>query len=301
MRFFPVLFFISFSCVCLAQNWALNSSVWRYNFVNLSGIGYVQISVDSDTVVDGIACKKLNKRLFQRNAFTGNTQNFGIGSEYTYEENGIVYLRHQGSFDTLYNFNALLGESWNVPGTSPVPNVCNAASRVLVIDTSSMNVNGNQLKQLIVDYEYKSSGNFKRRDTIVERMGTLAQYLVPWDVCLSAVDANEGGNFRCYNDAEIGEYKHNFFSNCNVLVSAEEKLLATLKAYPNPVAGKLYLEYSEPVTISKVSLRNLHGSVIKEFLFLPEIIDTKELSQGIYFLEVLGDSGGVYRMKILKQ
>ena len=301
MRFFSVLFFISFSCLCIAQNWALNSSVWRYNFVNLSGVGYIQINVDNDTIIDGITCKKLNKRLFQRNAFTGTTQNFDIGQEYTYEENGIIYLRHQGSFDTLYNFNALPGESWNVPGTSPVASVCNATSRVVVIDTSSLNVNGNKLKQLIVDYEYKSSGNFKRRDTIVERMGTLAQYLVPWDVCLSTVDANEGGNFRCYNDSEIGEYKHNFFSNCNVLVSAEEKLLAMLKVYPNPVTDRLHLGYSESATISKVSLRNLHGSVIKEFLFLPEIIDIKELSQGIYLLEVFSNDGGAYRTKIMKQ
>jgi hypothetical protein len=300
MRFFLVLVLISFSLYCGAQNWALSSSVWRYNFVNLSGAGYIQINVGIDTIVDGVNCKKLNKRLYQRNAFTGTTQNFSIGEEYTYEDNGIVYLRHQGGFDTLYNFNALPGESWNVPGTSPVPSVCNATTKVQVIDTSGLIVNGTMLKQLIVEYQYKSAGSFKLRDTIVERMGTLGQYLVPWDLCVSTVDANEGGALRCYSDNEIGEYKHNFFSNCTQVVSVDEKSLSAFSVYPNPMKDVLYLRYTNSYEVNMVCVKDMFGRTIVQYTYAAEIIDVSALSKGVYFVEIYNDNFPLGRQKMIK-
>lgn len=288
------------SMISNAQNWATDGTVWRYNFINLSGLGYIQIAVDGDTTVDGVDCKKLTKRIFQRNSFTGTTQNFVIGNEFTYEANGVVFLRHQGAFDTLYNFNANVGDSWSVPGVSPVQSVCNATSMVEVVSVENVNINGVDLKQLIVDYKYRTTGTFVIRDTIIERIGTLGQYLVPWDLCLSTVDGNEGGELRCFNDNEIGEYKHNFFSNCNVLVSAEEKLLATLEVFPNPFSEVLLFRNNNEVRISSIILNDFLGRTIFEAEYLPEYLDTQNFPSGMYFLNIIDESGNSSVRKILK-
>jgi hypothetical protein len=232
--------------VANAQTWAPDEAIWRYNFVTLGGRGYIKFTVVKDTIVDNINCKELNKRLYQINEFTGNQQNYSIGNEYTYDTNGVVFIRYYGVFDTLYNFNALPGESWNVPGTSPVNNVCNDISKVQVVDTGHVTINGIYLKQLIVDYHYKNSGSFLLRDTITERIGTLSQYMLPWDLCLSTVDGHEGGELRCYEDATVGEYKHNFFSDCNVTIGIEENELSRqITVYPVPADNILNIDFNE--------------------------------------------------------
>lgn len=283
-----------------AQSWVTPGSVWRYNFINLSGQGYIQIAVNGDTTINGINCNRLEKRIFQRNAFTGTTQNFVIGYEYTYDTNGVAMLYYDNAFDTLYNFNAIAGNTWNVPGTSPIQSVCNETSVIEVIAAENITINGVVLKQLIVDYKYRTTGAFIVRDTIIERIGTLRQYMIPWDVCLSTVDGNEGGELRCFNDNEVGEYKHNFFSNCNVLVSNEDLFAQNIKVFPMPFSEILVFRNDNGIDISAVAIKDLAGNIIYTEKHLPEYINTQNFPQGIYFLEVIDNYGNRSIKKLIK-
>lgn len=281
-----------------AQNWAISSSIWRYSFTQISGRGFIEIKVVKDTIIDGINCKQLNKKKFQENAFTGNTQAFNIGSEYTYEENGIVYIRYNNVFDTLYNFNASVGSSWNVPGNSPVSGVCNDISKVKVMAVDNVTINSISLKRLIVDYEYKAT--FKIRDTIIESIGTLAQYLLPWDNCLSTFDGNEGGELRCYEDATLGEYKHNFYSDCTVLISVEEDLKKVATIYPNPFTDILKIETTRPIDKFQVSIFDMYGKLVNSSMNTI-VINTNTLPQGLYVIAIKENNKLLGRKRIIKQ
>jgi len=291
----PLLFIISlFVCfTAFAQTWAPDEAIWRYNFVTLGGRGYIKFSVVKDTVVDNINCKELNKRLYQINDFTGTQQNYSIGNEYTYDSNGVVFIWYYGEFDTLYNFNALPGESWNVPGNSPVANVCNDVSKVQVVDTGHVTINGAYLKQLIVDYYYKNSGSFVVHDTIIERIGTLAQYMLPWDLCLSTVDGNEGGELRCYEDATVGEYKHNFFSDCSVTIGIEENELSRqITIYPVPSDNILNVDFNNlPQDNYHISITDCLGRTLIEATGngTKTSLNITNLSNGVYSI-IIGNS-----------
>jgi hypothetical protein len=285
--------------ITTAQNWALSSSEWRYNFSTLSGQGFIEVTVAGDTTINNIVCRKLNKKLFQQNAFTGNTQSYNIGEEYTYEDNGLVYIRYLGLFDTLYNFNALPGTKWDVPGTTPVENICNTTATITVIDTETISINGNNVKSLIVDYAYKNSGTFLLRDTIIERVGSIRQYISPWDICLSTVDANEGGELRCYNDVEIGEYKHNFYSNCTVVIGVESENKNAISLYPNPTMNSFIIK-DETSSVNKICVLDIFGKLLSE-KHLETIIDISDFPDAVYFVETYNKQNKLLgRSKIIK-
>jgi hypothetical protein len=290
--FFAAIMFCSFS-MSVAQSWAPAEAIWRYNFVTLGGRGYIQITVAGDTVVDNINCKALNKRLYQINQFTGTAQNYSIGTEFTYENNGVVFIRYKGVFDTLYNFNALPGESWNVPDSSPVSSVCNTISKIVVADTGHITINGAYLKRLMVDYHYKNSGSFLWRDTLIERIGSLSQYMLPWDLCLSTVDGNEGGELRCYEDNLVGEYKHNFYSNCNVIIGIDENEFSkNIRVFPNPAQYLLNIDISEYLSeILNVIIYNSAGKKVW----------SSNISENYFAIEINDFAAGLYQINIINE
>lgn len=69
-----------------------------------------------------------------------------------------------------------------------------------------------------------------------------------------------------------------------------------MKLYPNPTKGLLYFEMDEQITISKATVINIHGQVVKEF----DLNDSKAelnvsaLATGLYFLRLTDNSGGSY-------
>jgi hypothetical protein len=111
--------------------------------------------------------------------------------------------------------------------------------------------------------------------------------MIPWDLCLSTVDGNEGGELRCFNDNEIGEYKHNFFSNCNVLVNNEDLFAQNIKVYPVPFSEVLIFRSDNGIDISAVAVKDLAGNIVYTEKYLPECINTQNFPQGIYFLELI--------------
>lgn len=289
VMFFPIWVY--------AQSWAPPEAVWYYNFFGLSGQGYVRITYVQDTIINGVSCKQLNKRLYQENTFTGTVQSYNIGSVFTYENNGVVFIRYSGVFDTLYNFNAIPGESWHVPGTSPV-SACNAVSRIEVIDTATVFFHQVPLKLLIVHYHYFETGH-PFVDTIIERIGSLRQYMVPWDICLSLADGHEGGELRCYSDNLIGEFKHNFYSPCTAIIGIEEmnETAAHLTVFPNPTANVVYIVSNKHITKEDtfyITLKEVTGRILQSYPASPinTPVDLANYPPGIYYLHIANRRSG---------
>jgi len=102
------ILFLLFSVSFHAQNWSPSGANWKYSYEGFFP-GYVDILYSGDTLIDGQSAKILSKIFAGMDWSMTVVTNF-IGNEYTYENNGVILLRYQNQWDTLYNFNAQVGE-----------------------------------------------------------------------------------------------------------------------------------------------------------------------------------------------
>src|SRR4051812_17090268 len=203
LRFWLVdfLFFLT-SHGLYAQTWSPPGAIWHYNYFNIGFYGYSEIIYTGDTVINSITCKKLDRSLHIID-YINQFHNYYLGTEYTYEQNGVVFVYFNNHFDTLFNFNASIGESWRLARQPPNANLCDSNSIVTVLDTGTLIINSLPLRYKKVLFNYGNSWIFP--DTIIERIGTTLWYMIPYDRC-AAVDAYQGGFLRCYSDSSFTTY-----------------------------------------------------------------------------------------------
>jgi len=126
------ILFLLFSVSIHAQNWSPSGANWKYSYYGFFP-GYVDVLYSGDTVIDGQSTKILSKTFAGIDWSMTVVTNF-IGNEYTYENNGVIFLRYQNQWDTLYNFNAQVGEHWRM-AKHPITSVCPENSRLKVVAT----------------------------------------------------------------------------------------------------------------------------------------------------------------------
>lgn len=258
-----LVLFLLCSGFSFAQNWAPNGAQWHYSYYGFLP-GYVDIAYSGDTLIDGQVTKKLSKTFHGLGWGMGVTS-FGIGTEYTYEANGVVYLRYQNQWDTLYNFNAQVGDSWRM-AKQPITNVINQNSRIKILATGNLIINNETRKYLVAekcDSNYNSLGWIN--DTLIENIGFLHDYLLPYDQFDGAVDGNEGGPFRCYSDNNFALYKPNYLEVCDYIMgTAELEGNASFQVYPNPVSDQINIPESLIQQYNHYRILSNDGKVIQE-------------------------------------
>ena len=183
-----LVLFLLCSGLSFAQNWAPNGAQWHYSYYGFFP-GYVDIAYSGDTLIDGQVTKKLTKT-FHGLGWGMDVTPYSIGTEYTYEANGVVYLRYQNQWDTLYNFSAQVGDSWRM-AKQPFANVAPQNSRLKVIATGTKVINSNTLKYVKIDFVDPQMNPLGFEDTIVENIGFIGSYFLPYDMFDGAVDGND--------------------------------------------------------------------------------------------------------------
>src|SRR6186713_1788775 len=129
--------------------WFSPESTWYDRFGDFTVTAYIRQTVILDTVIDGTPCKKLE--LFRASV---NYPDFSyselITHQYVYEADGVVYgWTGNPVFDTLYNFQALPGDRWNM--NALLGNGC-LDGYIEVVDTGYTLINGVSMKFLEVNY-----------------------------------------------------------------------------------------------------------------------------------------------------
>jgi hypothetical protein len=101
--------------------WCPKGAQWHYQVGTFAVTGYTEVKYVSDTVVDGINCKKLIECVQTMNWPDSSLSPLDCGkSHFTYQSNGVIYAygyndAYGSSFwDTLFNFNAVPGLSWHL-------------------------------------------------------------------------------------------------------------------------------------------------------------------------------------------
>ena len=280
MRF--LFLFLLFSGFSYAQNWAPNGAQWHYSYYGFFP-GYVDIAYTGDTLIDGQVTKKLSKTFHGLGWGMGVTS-YSIGTEYTYEANGVVYLRYQNQWDTLYNFNAQVGDSWRM-AKQPFTNVATQNSRIKILATGNLLINNETRKYLVA--EKCDSTNISLgwlNDTLIENIGFLHDYLLPYDQFDGAVDGNEGGPFRCYSDNNFALYKPNYLEVCDYIMGTTElEANATFQVFPNPVSDQINMPVAYLDEYKTYQILSSEGKMLQSGETTPQI-DAAKLPAGNYTL-----------------
>ena len=276
-----LVLFLLFSGFSFAQNWSPNGAQWHYSYYGFFP-SYVDIAYSGDTLIVGQVTKKLTKT-FHGLGWGMDVTSYSIGIEYTYEANGVVYLRYQNQWDTLYNFNAQVGDSWRM-AKQPFANVAPQNSRLKVIATGIKVINSSTLKYVKVEFVDPQMNPLGFEDTIVENIGFIGSYFLPYDMFDGAVDANEGGPFRCYADNNFAIYKPNYLEVCDYIMGTTElEGSASFQVYPNPVSEQINIPETLIQQYNHYWILSSEGKVIQQGQ-TTEQINVANLPAGNYTL-----------------
>lgn len=292
-----------FSCFAVfGQSWCAPGANWKYNYGSGFGTeGYVEISYAGDTLIGAQLSQKLSKQLHAYDWFSAQYIDAPIGIEYTYEENGVVYIRYNNDWDTLYHFNATVGESCRM-AKLPYTNACDSNSFLTVIATGTTTINSTSLNYVVVEFNY-GGGIIQNgvTDTIIEKIGFIDSYMLPYDMCNAVLDAQEGGKFRCYEDDNFATYQPNYPGACDyvVVIGVEENSLESDGfVAPNPASGQ--------IEITGLSHGNFEYSIsdAQGRIWLSgeseQTIEINNLPSGVYVL-TLREELRVRRLRFVKE
>lgn len=276
------LFFVIFSLTLCAQNWSPSGANWKYSYFGFMS-GYVDIAYTGDTIIDGQSAKVLSKSFHGLDGSMNVISN-AIGKEYTYESNGVIYLRFQNQWDTLFFFNAQVGDHWRM-AKQPFTGVCPENSRLKVLASGNKIIHSETRKYVVVEFCNPDLSTLGwGQDTIVENIGFIGSYFLPYDQFDGALDGNEGGPFRCYSDDQFTTYSPHFSEACDYIVGVEE-FSNTLTIYPNPVHSEIQFSPDYVTNYTHYTFYSLDGKIQQAGSISPTI-QVNDLSNGNYLLEI---------------
>lgn len=303
MRKFLLLTVLFFSFFGKSQTWCPPGATWHYKWQPAFGaMGYSKYQFTGTTTLSGsITCNIL---LSERKAYViiGGITTF-TSNILTYTNNNVVYRYNSSNmnFDTIYNFNANVGDKWSL---SPSNYSTCAKSRVSVVSTGTQNVQGIILKWLKVNIlGYNSSGmSSNYADTIYERIGSVNyDFFETYQLCPNVSDGPLGGALNCYSDQQLSIIR----STCNYFLPVGWDDLPNSESnfflYPNPFNDFLNIQMKSGV-IGEIEVRNTLGQLIlKENTQDKETkLDFKEQAPGIYFI-ILRANRQYKTVKVIKR
>jgi len=266
------------STLVFSQEWCNPGATWKYNYVNFGVSGYTEITYSGDTTINSQPAKKLEKTTYVFNFFSSMFETYIREPEYTYEDNGVAYLRYNNSWDTLFNINANIGDQWKI-AKQPLFG-CDSNSVMTVTNTGVTTINSQSLKYIVVEY----FNSMMITDTIIEKIGPTLHYMLPYDIC--PLDLNEGGPFRCFYDDLFTTYMPYYNENCDFIVGQEElDLESTINIWPNPTNDILHVTSLTNSLSTAYTICDLKGCIIKQGNIKNGIINVQNLPLGVYILK----------------
>lgn len=284
-----------------AQNFAPGGAEWHYDerFAFSGDINYIMFSAEKDTLIFGENCTKITKR---HKLICNNRPEV----EYVFTRNDTVFFLDTmfNKFQTLYDFNAQVNESWIILVKDENQEIDSIT--VTVDSISTLNVNNIDLKTLHVTY-FKNDEFMPQTYTslIVERFGDI-QYMFNWNYQSQIVcDGNYSNGLRCYEDEDLGLYLNGIADSCDYtfiwteIKENEEDFKFSVS--PNPTTGIITI-LGLPKTDLKILITNLTGKVILFKSFKSEIqIDLSNYQNGIYLISLFRNNTRIGTKKIIKE
>lgn len=274
-----LLFIFYFPILLFAQSFAPIGAKWTYQIGsgccnNGNEWDYVEWQVFKDTLIKQQNCKMLLKKGISIEGFADTM------FVYQNQEQIYFYDFYSENFTLLYDFFKKANESWKVKSG-------NCELNVMVESVSSININGQNLKQLHV-----ISNNSDFEGVIIEKIGFLkkpqpdfAQY------CFGLVSyLNYYDGLRCYEDPEIGFYDFQIAPSCDfVKVNKDKPKELILNVFPNPSRGVFNINSNTPLKNTELNIFNSNGQLVASLYIQDKKsvkVSLENLPNGIYLLQI---------------
>jgi hypothetical protein len=311
-----------------AQNWCQPGATWHYKHYFLGAYlgsfqgstfidGVSDFQYVNDTVVNGVTCNHIRGTFrgiwnaYMQPATVNNYRNY-----YTYQNNKVIYVWSGGSFDTIVNFNAAVGDKWR---RNTLAGVCNGRGTMTVIDTGRVTINNLSLKKIVTAYSNTyttANGTFSVAavDTIIERIMSRVNFMFPMYCEINNPPPVDNpviynGEFKCYGDNNFPLYKRAGVSKCEYDAVGLRELSVNhipVRLYPNPSTGSVILESEHFAQQDHytVSILNALGQCIfqkeAEALNNQLRLSPEALSAGIYYLQISNKNGLLAAEKMIR-
>ena len=306
-----VLLFILSSLTFVYTNgqvWVKNDAIWHYDF-SYTGYGFYKIELGTDTLIQNKNCQKY---LIKKHTFFHQPGDIYLQgpilddpSEFTYISGDTVFYYKNDKFYTLFNFNANIGDQWIVndePGS--LPN-CDTISKVEVIDTGKIDINGINRKAILLHTVEGSP--FGIDGWIVENIGPIwHQYLFPsFRNCNDSIVIDfEEHSFKCFQDSLIGLYNPSGI-DCEYLlnhVGIVENKNQIFQVYQNPTSDIFKIVFSN-MGEYQMTLFDQNGIIIisGKLSKIEDQINLTKFPNGVYTLRIETNRRNIITKKIVKK
>ncbi len=299
-----------------AQMWCPPGAEWTYSYTYTfpTSNGYVILKYVNDSLINTKTYKKINSTFYGYNAAYGSgTVTINQGYYLLYQNAKLIHVYNgPNPDDTLFNFNANIGDKWLRTRHSSDP-FCNAQrQQVTVIDTGHVIINSLNLKKLVLSYVrgmWVGGSTTTYVDTVYEKIGSVKNHLVPW-TCETSVPSPGAsgeqpvGNFRCYKDNVFPSYQHPGTLSCYTIVGTKINELNKenfITTFPNPVDNVLHLRSNRNnLENSEIEITNTLGQTVLKLTYRNEI-DVSNLTNGCYFLRMSDPDKKEFHSKFIKE
>lgn len=287
MKKLVILFLLLNSTLLFAQHeWAPKGATWYYNASSSDywKEGYIKIEYIGDTMIEQKKCKLLQEKVILYD-YIFQKADTGIGStQITYYENNTLYFYKFNKFFKIFDFNASIGDSWEIPSFDNRPE-CDSTGYVIVDSIGSTIINSDTLSWLSLSIKQGSQLGYMGR--VIEKIGSLGWMYPIYIACY--VDAGGGRGLRCYKDDNF--YYQSGTIDCDALPTGVNEIVstATIKLYPNPVDKQLKLLIPDNLVKEclQVVIVNTAGTELAHYPVTGDIINVEALPPGIYFAKIV--------------
>ncbi|MCF8307484.1 MAG: T9SS type A sorting domain-containing protein [Bacteroidales bacterium] len=288
-----------------AQNWAPEGASWHYNetYAFYPDSTYIKYESVGDTVIDGQACKKLDKYHYVYYLMRDHDE------EYMFSRNDTVFVydNYIEDFQMLYDFNAEAGDTWYrlIPDAYDDTDT----SFVHIDSTTTTEINGVTLEKFYATFEmvYHSDNfdDWTYNGEIIERIGYMDYMFYSTPVTYFTYDHNFATGLRCYEDDILGLYETGMVDSCTYTYYWEPTRTnfaktSNIRTYPNPVKKLLNIDTEIKGEIT-FSLRSLTGKIVEKGSINENgAINVSTLNKGLYILFINRNDQIIHRKKIIK-
>lgn len=279
-----------------AQMWCAPSAQWNHTVQAFGVEGYIVRTYAGDTLFEGSLSQRIHESGMIIQYWSGGDTLLVDNDRFTSLQDSTVFIWTNNSgaweWDTLFRFDAVVGDRWFPPGAD---DVCadGYAGMLLVTGTGTMDVDGLALRTWSMSYSDALGEPWWDAGQFVERLGCMGGLEFLPGGCIIV---EYGEALVCYTDTEISYNDAQWPYGCASFTAVHGiGDPPPFSLSPNPGTDELSIELADAVTGSSLALFDATG---REVLRTPlnarrTTITTGHLRPGLFNYRLLDAQNGL--------
>lgn len=262
---------------------------------------YYGLKTGADTSIDEILYKKLlqsNDSLFTETSTIGGVR----------EDSNRIYLsrsRYSMEEVLLYDFNLNNDDTVMVYRLIRINNFTGYETIVRVDSVNTIDISGDDRKQLFVEYQCIGYPEYNDKDIWVEGIGSINNGFLN-ESCMCLTGCYTKSHLTCFYENDLLKWTNSNFNNCvidssGIVQSIEEngQHVLSFSINPNPIIDISRISYSEDFEFAKIY--DLMGRHVKTYRFNDEYLEISksDFKSGLYMIVVTLKDKSVYSQKLI--